>query len=120
MSHNQCKSANNVSHIWDKHLLWPSSGSVKNTKTEKKQQLPYAITSLTWREHEQKSREEKAKKELGRKERILQRKIKNEENKLKNEQIKIEKEIKQKEKAKVREEKLKENAQKKKTKYLER
>ncbi|XP_076672304.1 uncharacterized protein LOC143371232 [Andrena cerasifolii] len=90
----QCKSTNNVSHIWDKHLLWPSSGSVRSTKTEKKQQLPYAITSSKWREHEQKSREEKAKKELERKERILQRKIKNEENQLKKEQLKIERERK--------------------------
>ena len=66
-----------ISPAFDKHLYWPEQP--KSQGKRKRQKLPHAISSETWRAHYQEKDEEKAKKEQEKNQRAEERLKKKEE-----------------------------------------
>lgn len=95
------------SNIWDKHLLWPSTGFCENKKKKETEKLPYVLTSAEYREYHLKKKNEKEQKELEAQEKAMQRKIKKEESEIKKQKLKEERQKKKDERARINEEKLK-------------
>ena len=73
----QVSQRRSISPAFDKHLYWPELP--KSQGKRKRQKLPHAISSETWRAHYQEKDEEKAKKEQEKNQRAEERLKKKEE-----------------------------------------